>query len=249
MTAAHAQEFIISPLTPAYQQHLIEHRLWNSQCPAKLERLRDVSVAYYDFHGAVQQGHLIVLDAVAPQTVEIFKELYAMKFPINSIKPISDFDGDDDKSMEANNSSAFACREITGGGKPSLHSYGVAIDINPKQNPYLKGDLLLPANSKMFLTRQPVQIGMVEPIVSIFQKNGFSEWGGHWRSLLDYQHFQPSRLVANLLIQLSAKDAEAFFKKTSQHAGVMEQFDEDDLPKLIAQYQQQGSGMIEKLFS
>ncbi|NND35346.1 MAG: M15 family metallopeptidase, partial [Saprospiraceae bacterium] len=77
----------------------------------------------------------------------------------------------------------------------SSHAYGAAIDINPGQNPYVlnpdQSDFkVFPSGGERFLDRGNIRIGMVEPIVHIFKKHGFTEWGGEWESPLDYHHFQ-----------------------------------------------------------
>ncbi len=254
MTSVQASNFHISPLSTQYQQTLIEKKLWNTHCPVPLSRLRDVTVSYYDFNGKIHtDGHIIVLDAVAEQTSRVFQQLFNMQFPIHSIKPTSDFDGDDDRSMLANNSSAFNCREITGGGKPSLHTYGVAIDINPVQNPYIRFEKnpqeytkILPPNAQDYIKRQPQTIGMVEPIVEIFKQNGFFEWGGHWKTLLDYQHFQPSRLVSNLLVHLSPEDASQLFTVVCQHSAKIAHLHEDQLAPLLLAYQHDRSTFMDQ---
>ena len=87
-----------------------------------------------------------------------------------------------------------------------MHSYGLAIDINPVQNPFIMIDKtsnnikVLPGQSVDFLNRHNKQEGMVEPIVEIFRKYGFSEWGGNWNTPIDYHHFQvPRKAVAELI--------------------------------------------------
>ncbi len=110
-------------------------------------------------------------------------------------------------SMEDNNTSAFNCRATT--GKPnefSLHAYGVAIDINPLQNPYIgfsKENIgeafVLPKTATPYVNRIVHAPGSAESIVDIFAAHGFSEWGGHWVDRIDYQHFQVPRAKAELL--------------------------------------------------
>jgi hypothetical protein len=100
------------------------------------------------------------------------------------------YDGDDDASMADNNTSAFNCREITGGGALSRHSFGVAIDINPVQNPYVNDDLVLPAAGSDYATRSPLRPGMIsrpDPVTRTLSDIGW-EWGGDWDDPIDYQH-------------------------------------------------------------
>ncbi len=122
--------------------------------------------------------------------------------------------------MIDNNSSCYNCREVTGGGLPSIHSYGLAIDINPIQNPYIFFEekdqcstKILPSNGKNYINRTNTRAGMVESIVEIFKKNGFTVWGGKWNTPIDWQHFQPPRPLAQLLAVMSTKDGIEFFEK------------------------------------
>ena len=102
------------------------------------------------------------------------------------------FHGDDDRSMAANNTSAFNCRSVTGDpGVWSQHSYGWAIDINPVQNPYLSGRTVLPPAGRTYADRSRQQPGMIhggDPVVRAFASIGWG-WGGAWHSFQDYQHF------------------------------------------------------------
>ena len=92
---------------------------------------------------------------------------------------------------DGNNTGAFACRPTVGQTTFSQHAYGLAIDVNPFQNPYVKGDLVLPELSSAYLDRGDVRAGMILPgdvVVDAFAAIGW-EWGGDWRTLKDYQHF------------------------------------------------------------
>lgn len=106
------------------------------------------------------------------------------------------FKGDDVASMNANNSSAFNGRRIMNTNRWSSHAYGVAIDINPRQNPYLRFNTdentikVLPDEALPFVNRTVPKKGMVEPIVDLFAQYGFTEWGGRWDDKPDYHHFQ-----------------------------------------------------------
>lgn len=116
------------------------------------------------------------------------------KYPFQEIALVDTYGGDDDKSMAANNTSAFNCRLTTGGTSLSAHSYGTAIDINPVQNPYVKGTLTLPPAGKAFdepaerAAGGPGVIVADDVVVSAFKAIGW-KWGGEWTSLKDYQHF------------------------------------------------------------
>lgn len=161
--------------------------------------LRHVVVKHYNFSGKVKTGELIVNKKIAQDVVKIFYELYQQEYPIKSIKLIDDYDGDDEKSMEDNNTSAFNFRYVTGSStRISRHGTGMAIDINPRINPYVKGNTVLPANGKAYKDRNKKtckgkyaseMIQADDRIVALFKEYGFS-WGGDWDSLKDYQHFE-----------------------------------------------------------
>jgi hypothetical protein len=126
--------------------------------------------------------------------------------------------------MAANNSSAFNYRKIAidGNDAISIHSYGLAIDINPVQNPYVgnfKDHLtkdcgtaeVWPKAGIQYMNRRNRRPGMVEEIVDIFSLNGFRDWGGNWNDLQDYHHFQTPRILAELLAEMDARHAYDFF--------------------------------------
>ena len=126
------------------------------------------------------------------------------------------YGGSDYASIQADNTSAFNVRPITGGGAASLHAYALAIDVNPLQNPYLtraSGMLVVsPKAGSDYVRRQPIRPGMAEPIVNVLADQGFPIWGGSWHEPIDYQHFQVSRKLAEQLARSSAADASALFE-------------------------------------
>jgi hypothetical protein len=166
---------------------------WRQGCPVALSDLRYLTVTYRGFDDADHQGELVVAESVASDVVDIFRSLYTVGYPIGSLRLVDDFGGNDDDSMSANNSSAFNCRPVTGGGGFSEHSYGTAIDLDPVQNPYLSGSLVLPDAGRPYADRQPAP-GVIEPgdpIVAAFAAHGW-KWGGTWTGPIDYQHFSVS---------------------------------------------------------
>ncbi|MBN2795871.1 MAG: M15 family metallopeptidase [Clostridia bacterium] len=156
------------------------------------EDLRYLQVSYFDFNGNTQVGELIVNEKVANDLIGIFKELYAHQYAINKIQLIDAYDADDNLSMEDNNTSAFNYRYMTNHKTLSNHAYGIAIDINPLQNPYISGKTVLPEGSQTFLNREVYQQGMIikgDICYNAFISRGWT-WGGDWISLKDYQHFE-----------------------------------------------------------
>ena len=154
--------------------------------------LRHVIVSHYDFNGEVQRGELIVNNKVADEIIEIFKEVFEVKYPIEKMVLVSEYNNDDDLSMADNNTSAFNFRPITGGGGWSNHAYGLAIDINPKYNPYVSKNAVYPVNGVSYVNRDEDVEGMIkegDALFNAFTSRGWT-WGGDWNSLKDYQHFE-----------------------------------------------------------
>jgi hypothetical protein len=166
---------------------------WHAGCPVAPADLRELRLPYRDFDGRARTGTLIVPNDVAAEVVEIFSHLFERGFPIARMEPVDNFGASDDRSMEANNTSAFNCRDVTGvPGKFSNHSWGRAIDINPLTNPYVKGDKVLPAGGEKFLDRTREYKGAILAdtfIVKLFAAHGWT-WGGSWTDRKDYQHFE-----------------------------------------------------------
>lgn len=188
--------FTIDKIPDTIIKNMVDKSIWKKECPIAISDLSLLEVRHYNFSNQILNGQLIVLGSLAEDVINIFKELFILKFPIHSIKLINEFDGDDELSMAANNSSCFNFRTILGTDLLSMHSYGAAIDINPLQNPYIiqpPSDNIFPKNGLEFLDRNNIRAGMVEPIVEIFNKYGFTEWGGNWRTPIDYHHFQIPR--------------------------------------------------------
>ena len=162
---------------------------WRSGCPVPKADLRYLRVTYYGFDGLAHTGELVVHRTVATPVVGVFRRAYAARFPIYRMRLVDDYRGDDDASMAANNTSAFNCRRTTGGTSWSQHSYGRALDINPVQNPYVKGSVVEPAAGRGYLTRWPLRKGMLNWTVRDAFADAGWYWGGSWSSLKDYMHF------------------------------------------------------------
>lgn len=161
--------------------------------------LRYVQVRYYNYKGKEKTGEMIVNKAIASDVVNVFYELYKIKYPIRRIRLVDEYDADDNKSMSADNTSCFNYREIAGsGGSLSMHGLGLAIDINPRINPCVGGAHgIVPDNGKAYAERnikkckgkyKAYMIHKNDAAYNIFKKYGFS-WGGSWNKMKDYQHF------------------------------------------------------------
>ena len=156
------------------------------------DELRYLKVLHFGYDGLFHVGELIVNVKVADEVLDIFKQLYLMRYPIEKLRVMSCYGGSDELSMEDNNSSAFNFRHVTDGGKLSNHAYGLAIDLNPKVNPYVKNDLVLPTNGLAYVNRDQHVLGIIkknDAVYQLFTSQGWT-WGGDWTSLKDYQHFE-----------------------------------------------------------
>ncbi|WP_129598357.1 M15 family metallopeptidase [Anaerophilus nitritogenes] len=185
-------QFTYEPL-PDFIKQKIQGISWKENPFVSLDDLAYVKICYVGFDDQDHQGELIVHKKVAKEVVEIFEELYKAKFPIEKIKLIDKYGASDELSMQDNNTSAFCFREVTGSSKNlSKHSYGIAIDINPIQNPYIKGKKISPLQGKQYINRLNMQKGMIfknDVCYNAFKSRGWT-WGGDWKSLKDYQHFE-----------------------------------------------------------
>ena len=158
----------------------------------KLSDLRYLRLSYVDFDGQEQVGELVCNKAIADDLVAIFRDLYEARYPIRSIRLIDDFGGDDEASMAADNTSCFNYRKKTGMRELSKHALGLAIDINPLENPYVRPSRVRPAGAAAYADRTkdfPHKIDKNDLCYRLFRARGFS-WGGSWRSVQDYQHFE-----------------------------------------------------------
>ena len=163
----------------------------SAHCPVTSAQLQGVHVRYRGFDGASRTGVLVVNRRVARDVATVFRRLYVARFPIRRITPISAFHGSDDASMAADNTSAFNCRRAVGGSGWSQHAYGLAIDVNPLENPYLLDGKVLPPAGRRYLDRSHVRPGMAVAggvLVRAFESVGW-KWGGRWSGSPDYQHF------------------------------------------------------------
>ncbi len=164
---------------------------WEPGCPVAPDGLRIITMSHWNYAGSVSTGKLVVAAGLANQVVDIFRDLYDARFPIERMRLVDEYGGDDNQSMAANNTSAFNCRLVTGGSSYSEHSYGRAIDINPMVNPYVKGSTILPPAGSAYVNRSLDAPGMIhanDEVVQAFGARGWI-WGGTWSSLKDYQHF------------------------------------------------------------
>lgn len=173
----------------------MQGRSWRAELPCpRRDELVLLRVPYLDFDGYARIGSLIVAKSAARAVAAAFQEIYdSGRFRIYRMSLIDEFDGDDARSMAANNTSAFNCR-TTDRGAMSRHAYGMAVDINPVQNPYREGNLTEPEAGRAYdepHERRKDIVGIIvdgDVVTKAFARQGW-RWGGHWKRSVDYQHF------------------------------------------------------------
>ena len=167
---------------------------WHHRCPVPPRKLRAIHLSYVGFDGRAHAGELVVNASVVRQVIRVFAILYRARFPIRRMEPVDVFHGSDPRSMAADNTSGFNCRRAVAPGPPvwSMHAYGLAIDVNTVQNPYVEaGAGVRPRAGAAYLRRSDIRPGMAYPggvLVSAFGSVGWG-WGGRWAGSPDYQHF------------------------------------------------------------
>lgn len=172
------------------------------RCPAR-DALASVRFTHRTMDGGVGTGTLIVARALAPEVVALLARLYAIGFPLAGVEPVDAHGADDERSMAADNSSAFNFRVVAGTGVLSQHAFGLAIDLNPVENPMIwpardgQPPRIEPAGGAAYADRRHLRPGMIVrpgPVTAIFDELGW-EWGGDWRHCADLHHIVwPRRL-------------------------------------------------------
>lgn len=173
----------------------MQGRSWRAELPCpRREELALLRLPYRDFEGRAQTGSMIVARSAAAKIAAVFQEIYdSGAFRIHRMSLIDEFDGDDDRSMAANNTSGFNCR-TTDRGALSRHALGLAVDINPVQNPYRDSAGTWPDAGRAYDEPHERRAGVVGLIVNgdavtrAFARRGW-RWGGNWKRSVDYQHF------------------------------------------------------------
>ena len=163
--------------------------------PVGFDELRYLTVRHYDYEGNIRKGELVCNKAIAKDLLAVFRALFTREYPIKSIRLVDDFDASDEASMQANNTSCFNYRTVAGSKSLSKHALGMAVDINPLENPYVKGAFIQPSTAKDYVDRSkefPHKIDENDFCKKVFESHGFL-WGGHWRSVKDYQHFEKKK--------------------------------------------------------
>lgn len=181
------------PLTDA-ERAAMTGVVWEPACPVGLDALVVLELTHHDGRGGTPTGRLVVHADVADDLVGVFRGLYQARFPIASMLPAEHFGGDDDRSMAANNTVAFHCRNVAGTSVWSEHATGRALDLNPLWNPWVRGHQVDPEAGRPWADRSRQAPGMVhagDAVVQAFAAIGWG-WGGTWTRSQDHQHFSAS---------------------------------------------------------
>ncbi len=164
---------------------------WSEECPVEVDELTYLTLTHYGFDGRHHTGEMIVNAAFAGEVVEVFRMLHQARFPIEQMRVIAAEEIDAHPTGDFNDTTSFVCRPAVGSSSWSQHAYGLAIDINPFHNPYVKGDLVLPELASAYIDRDEPRPGMIlegDIVTQAFDAIGWG-WGGRWSSLDDWMHF------------------------------------------------------------
>ena len=175
----------------------MQGRSYPQECGIARSELRYLELSHYDFDGEEHIGQMVCNRQIADDLLYIFRKLYEAEYPIARMRLIDDYDASDQCSMADNNTSCFCYRRIAGSETLSKHSRGMAVDVNPLYNPclYVRSGRVLPPEGKAYAYNRskrkdiPGMIDASDLCYRLFLSRGF-RWGGSWRSLKDYQHFE-----------------------------------------------------------
>ena len=183
----------------------IKGKSFKDNCTLPREDLRYLHVLHKNFNGETCEGEIICNAYIVADLLDIFQKLSEAGYQIEKIRLIDEYDADDETSMRDNNSSCFNFRFISRTTKISKHGLGLAVDINTLYNPYVKitddKRIVEPATAEAYVDRTknfPHKIDTDDLCYKLFTAHGFV-WGGNWKSVKDYQHFElPDKIVAKL---------------------------------------------------
>ena len=189
---------VVRKVTKAEWARMVEVGAWHPGCPLSRKNLRRVEINHLGFDGRVHRGALVVRGDVSASVVRIFTRLFDKRFPIESMRPIEDYNGNDNRSMRANNTSAYNCRRAGQANSPSSkspHANGRAIDLNPFRNPWIDPRCDCWKPSARYAKRTPGKGKILKGGVAY---RAFTDEGWIWQDIdgVDYQHFDtgyPSR--------------------------------------------------------
>jgi hypothetical protein len=191
------------PAEPSFEGHSepikghVKERIvgssWHRGCPVGLGDLRLLRVTYWGFDDRPHNGRLVVNARYDDEIIAVMRRLYHLRYPIRSLQLVDRYDAVDDRSMAHDNTSAFNCRFVAGTTRWSMHAYGLAIDLNPIENPYVSGSHVSPPAGQQYADRSRHAPGMIhegDEVFQAFAKKAGWEWLGDGpQTIRDYQHF------------------------------------------------------------
>ena len=191
-----AQVFSVQPIPDSVFLRM-KGRSWPEGCTVRRADLRYLRLSHFDAEKKEHVGEMVCNKAIANDLLEIFRELYRHKYPIQRICLIDDYEAEDERSMRDNNTSCFCYRTVSGTTKLSKHATGMAVDINTLYNPYVRTGkdgrrIVEPATATEYVDRRksfPYKIVKGDLLYRLFLQHGFT-WGGSWRTMKDWQHFE-----------------------------------------------------------
>jgi D-alanyl-D-alanine carboxypeptidase-like protein len=185
-------EASVSPIEGKVRER-IEGSSWRPGCPVGLGKLRLLDLTHRGFDRDAHHGRLVVHRRYADEIVAVFKRLYSIGYPIRRMELVDRYGADDQRSMRADNTSAFNCRYVAGTTRWSNHAYGLAVDLNPVENPYVSGSHVSPPAGREYADRSRDAPGMIhdgDKVVKAFARRADWEWLGDGPGpIRDYQHF------------------------------------------------------------
>lgn len=191
----HSKGFSVQEI-PDSVWNIMQGKTYQPNPVIKRSDLRYLKVMHWDYDEREHQGELICNKIIADKLIAIFQELYQQHYPIEKIRLPEEYDADDNRQMEDNNTSCFCYRNVSDTKKLSYHARGLAIDINTRYNPYVRyrngKTIVQPSNGKAYVNRNKnFRYKIVENDLChrLFIRHSFT-WGGAWNTLKDYQHFE-----------------------------------------------------------
>lgn len=190
------QTFTAQPIPDSVFQRM-KGRSYPEGCTVARADLRYLRLSYVDAEGREHVGEMVCNKAISQDVLAIFRELYRQRYPIQRIRLIDDYEASDERSMRDNNTSSFCYRTISGTTKLSKHSLGLAVDVNTLYNPYVRTGkdgrrIVEPSTAVKYVDRTksfPYKIVKGDLLHRLFLQHGF-RWGGSWRTMKDWQHFE-----------------------------------------------------------
>ncbi|WP_367115218.1 M15 family metallopeptidase [Actinophytocola sp.] len=170
---------------------VLRRSTWRAACPVGVDDLRYLTMSFWGFDGRAHTGEMIVARTAATDVTRVFKALYDERFPLEEMRVVQASELAAAPTGDGNNTTAFVCRPAVLLGRWSAHARGLAVDVNPFHNPYVRDDLVLPELASSYVDRANVRPGMILPgatAVRAFAAIGW-RWGGEWSTPLDLQHF------------------------------------------------------------